>query len=84
MTSQEQKKTRRTGWDLVQAIFGALPVRGVKTKSQIAAEIGSKPETVEEYLRVIMFVQAQPAVEEMRIGSRRYGYNRARAKKAAT
>jgi len=81
MVSEPQKQRRRSAYDLVRRIYDVLPVLGLKTKTEIAHEIGSKPDTVETCLEIIMFVQGQPTLEQVRVGTRRYGYRRARAKK---
>ena len=81
MPSATQEKKRKSPRELAMAIFGALPVQDLKSKTQIAREIGSKPDTVEEYLQLIMWVQTQPRVTETKVGLRRYAYRRDRAKK---
>ena len=81
MGSEAQEKGRKSPRELAMAIFGALPVQDLKSKTQIAKEIGSKPDTVEEYLQLIMWVQAEPRVTETRVGQMRYAYRRDRAKK---
>lgn len=81
MDPEGQKKSRRSAWDLVEAILDALPVQGLKSKTQIAREIGSKTETVEDYLELIIHIQDQETVERVKVGPGRYGYRRARAKR---
>ena len=84
MDSEDQTKTRKSAYELVMAIFRALPVRGTKSKTQIAKEIGSKESTVENYLELIMTIQGMPQVNRESTGTRRYGYRRARAKKESS
>lgn len=58
----------------------ALPVQSLKSKTQIAKEIGSKTETVEDYLGLIMSIQKMPRVESVKVGPSRYRYRRERTK----
>lgn len=67
--------------ELCIAIFNALPEEDVKMKTQIAEEIGTKEETVDDLLTLMQWVQAQPKIESIRIGTRRYGYKKAQEKK---
>ena len=82
MVEEETPKvSRKSPEQLVQAIYDALPVESLKNKSLIAKEIHAKESTVEDYLRLIMWIQDQPKVVEVRIGTRRYAWHKERSKK---
>jgi hypothetical protein len=81
MVSQPEKKSRRSPMELCIAIFNALPEEDLKTKTQIAEEIGSKEDTVDSLLTLMHWIQEQPKVESVRVGKRRYGWKKAQEKK---
>jgi len=74
--SQAENKARKSPEDLVRALFELLSEDGLVTVNEISLKIGSKWSTVEDYLNLIQWIQQQPKVESMRIGTRRYGWRK--------
>lgn len=80
MDLEGQEKSRKSAEEIVKAIFEVLPVRSLKMIHHIAEEIGCKWTTVDDYLHLIQYIQDQPRVVSVKIGTRRYGWRRERAK----
>lgn len=64
----------------MKAIFELLPVRSLITVNELAQKLGSNWNTVVDYLQLIQYIQDQPRVVSVRIGTRRYGWRRERSK----
>lgn len=60
----------------MRGIMENLPVRNVITVNELATRLHSKWDTVEEYLQLIHWIQDQPRIESVRIGTRRYAWRR--------
>ena len=75
------KKSRKSPTEIVYRIFDALPTEDYKPKTTIATEIGSKEDTVDEYLALIQWIQEQPKIECRRFGVRRYAWRKEQEKK---
>ena len=76
MASESRIKSRKSPEDLVRGIFQELPVRGLITVNELALKLHSKWITIEEYLNLIKWIQEQPRIESVRIGTRRYAWRR--------
>jgi len=79
--SEVENKSRRSPEELVTAIFELLPENGLITINELSEKLGSKWSTVEDYLRLIEWIQQQPRIESMHIGIRRYGWKKIPEKK---
>ena len=74
--SESREKSRKSPEDLVRGILNELPVRGLITVNDLALKLHSKWITIEEYLNLIKWIQEQPRIESVRIGTRRYAWRR--------
>ena len=81
MAASQTEKRRKTPTEIVHAIFDVLPTEDYKPKTTIATEIGSKEDTVDEYLDLIQWIQEQPRIECRRFGVRRYAWRKQEEKK---
>lgn len=79
MSREGRGKYKKSVYEIVVALFRALPVRSLKTKTQLALEIHSRASTVEDYLELIDYIQKQPRIEKVPVGHKRYGWRRAQA-----
>lgn len=81
MESETRKESRRPIDDIARAIYEVLPDQDLITVNEIAIKIGTNWETVRRCLEFIAWLQNQPHIESMRIGTRRYGWKKVEEKK---
>ena len=84
MSGSETERSRKSPREIVSSIFEALPTEDYKPKTTIATEIGSKEDTVDEYLALIQWIQEQPKIECRRFGVRRYAWRKEQEKRRQT
>lgn len=60
------RKSRKSDRELVDAIMEALPVRSFTTVEEISRRTGSSWGTVWRWLQLIIHIQNEPKVEQMK------------------